>query len=317
MSKADQLGASSSFNAAANMRSPRRRLIDDATGEESPAAGASSATAEPPRMMPIGELAHNPFNPRADLGDLQETADSLLERGQIQPVTVITRAAFLAAHPDQDAVLGQAPYVVLDGNRRLGAARLAGLEELRVDVNDDLASSAADILESALVANLHRADLTPMEEARTLDDLVKVHGSQRQVARRIGKSNAWVSQRLALLELEPALQEELAAGELKVEDARRIGKLPAEQQHNAARQAKQARQIPAPRSRRKRPDTPAEPGPEAASAPNASVHGVNTRGAQVPAEVDWSDPVALAEVLRRTLSAQQRQQLGELLLRPE
>ena len=95
MSKADQLGSSSSFAAAASpRRSTRGNLIAAATGEAPAPAEARTAR--------LADLAHNPFNPRQELGDLQETADSLLERGQIQPVTVVTRQAFLGAHPGQD-----------------------------------------------------------------------------------------------------------------------------------------------------------------------------------------------------------------------
>ncbi|WP_314416186.1 ParB/RepB/Spo0J family partition protein [Streptomyces kroppenstedtii] len=184
----------------------------------------------PPASVELKLLAHNPFNPREELTNVQETADSLQAKGQIQPVTVARRAAFLTAHPGQEKTLGEAEYVVIDGNRRLAAARLANLEELRIDVNDDLAASAADILESALIANIHREDVPPMDQAKAIQGLVKVHGSQGEVARRLGKTPAWVSQRMALLELTPELQKQVEAGELKVKPARRIGRLPKEEQ---------------------------------------------------------------------------------------
>ncbi|MCZ9336300.1 hypothetical protein NGM37_00760, partial [Streptomyces sp. TRM76130] len=68
--------------------------------------------------------------------------------------------------------------MVIDGNRRLKAAALAGLAELRIDVNDELAASAADILESALIANVHRVDVPPLDQAKAIQQLVEVHGSQ-------------------------------------------------------------------------------------------------------------------------------------------
>lgn len=184
----------------------------------------------PPASVELKLLAHNPFNPREELTNVQETADSLQAKGQIQPVTVARRAAFLTAHPGQEETLGEAEYVVIDGNRRLAAARLANLEELRIDVNDDLAASAADILESALIANIHREDVPPMDQAKAIQGLVKVHGSQGEVARRLGKTPAWVSQRMALLELTPELQKQVETGELKVKPARRIGRLSKEEQ---------------------------------------------------------------------------------------
>lgn len=293
MSKADQLGDSPSFTAATRSRSTRGRLIADATGDQPP---PPETRTEPPRTIALSDLAHNPFNPRIDLGELQETADSLLEKGQIQPITVITRQVFLQAHPGNEAKLGSASYVVLDGNRRLAAATLAGLDDLRVDVNDSLASSAADILESALIANLHREDLTPLEEAQTLAKLVEVYGSQRQVARRIGKTHVWVGQRLALLELNPELQEELKAGKLTVEDARKIGKLPQQQQNTAAHEAKTVRKARPPRRR------------------GRGGNGVTTSPNDLSL-LDWTDPNSIATALRERLSPEQRKILAELLLR--
>ncbi|MGC4986658.1 ParB/RepB/Spo0J family partition protein [Streptomyces sp. DT193] len=227
----------------------------------------------PPAKVELALLAHNPFNPREELTNLEETAESLRAKGQIQPVTVARRAAFLTAHPGQDDALGEAEYVVIDGNRRLAAAHLAGLAELRIDVNDDLASSAADILESALIANIHREDVAPLDQAKAIQELVKVHGSQGQVAKRLGKTPAWVSQRLALLELTPDLQEKVETGELKVEPARRIGRLPKEQQ--AAEAQKTIDVAKTPRQRR--------PKPEEESAPAPIVNAVNTPAPQTEA----------------------------------
>ncbi|GAA3061256.1 hypothetical protein GCM10020254_01350 [Streptomyces goshikiensis] len=153
--------------------------------------------------MPIEALAHNPLNLREDLTDLDELAQSLIVRGQLQPLAVATRMAFMEAHPGQTDGLGRAPYVVIDGNRRLAAAQLAGLKTMHIHVNDALAASAADILESALIANVHRVDVAPLDQARAIQELVDVHGSQAQVAKRLGKTPAWVSQRLALLNLTP------------------------------------------------------------------------------------------------------------------
>ncbi|MDK1476843.1 ParB/RepB/Spo0J family partition protein [Streptomyces sp. 549] len=278
MSKADKLKASASFGQARPV-SARRAAIGAATG--APTLGVPAPTAAPLRA-----LAANPFNPRDELTDIEETAASLTERGQIQPVAVVRRSAFLSAHPGRDEDLGEAEYVVIDGNRRLAAAAIAGLEELRIDVNDALASSAADMLESALIANVHRVDVPPLDQARALQQLVDVHGSQGKVAKRLGKTPAWVSQRLALLGLTPELQDKVEAGELKVEPARRLGRLPKEQQAAAAEETINA--VKPPRQRTRRPlsggtdaqtvnavNTP-EPGPEAEAAPTETVNGVNT-----------------------------------------
>ncbi|MEU9255501.1 ParB/RepB/Spo0J family partition protein [Streptomyces sp. NPDC048270] len=229
-SKADKLGVSASFARAQPVGvSSRRAAIAEATG-------APTSGVVPPSEVPIEALAHNPFNLREDLTEIDELAQSLIARGQLQPLAVATRMAFMEAHPGATDGLGRAPYVVIDGNRRLAAAQLAGLKTLHIHVNDALSASAADILESALIANVHRVDVAPMDQARALQELVDVHGSQAQVAKRLGKTAAWVSQRLTLLNLTPTLQEKVETGELKVEPARRIGRLPQEAQEAAAEQ---------------------------------------------------------------------------------
>lgn len=221
----------------------------------------------PPATVELRHLAHNPFNPREELTEIDETAASLREKGQIQPVTVVTRAAFLTAHPGQEEDLGEVDYVVIDGNRRLAAARLAGLDELRIDVNDALAATAADILESALIANVHRVDVAPLDQAKALEELARVHGSQRKVAKRLGKTPAWVSQRLALLELTDELQDKVESGTLKVEPARRIGRLPKEQQAAEAEKVITAAK------------TPRQRAPRRQSGEDQTVNAVNTLGA--------------------------------------
>ncbi|MGI5450734.1 ParB/RepB/Spo0J family partition protein [Streptomyces sp. CA-243310] len=263
MSKADKLGVSASFARAQPAGvSSRRAAIAEATG-------APTSGVVPPSEVPIEALAHNPFNLREDLTELDELAQSLVSRGQLQPLAVATRMAFMEAHPGQTDGLGRAPYVVIDGNRRLAAAQLAGLKTMHIHVNDALSASAADILESALIANVHRVDVAPMDQARALQELVDVHGSQAQVARRLGKTPAWVSQRLTLLNLTPTLQEKVETGELKVEPARRIGRLPQEEQAAAASDAAGAVNPPRQRTR-------------ATPAPVNGVNGVNAVNAVKP-----------------------------------
>ncbi|KOU29057.1 hypothetical protein ADK52_06490 [Streptomyces sp. WM6372] len=281
MSKADKLGVSASFARAQPVGvSPRRAAIAEATG--APTSGMVA-----PSEVPIEALAHNPFNLREDLTELDELAQSLISRGQLQPLAVATRMAFMEAHPGQTDGLGRAPYVVIDGNRRLAAAQLAGLKTMHIHVNDALSASAADILESALIANVHRVDVAPMDQARALQELVDVHGSQAQVAKRLGKTAAWVSQRLTLLNLTPALQEKVDTGELKVEPARRIGRLPQERQEAAADET-----LNAPNPPRQRTHTPpptvngvnAVNTPAPAPAPTPAPPTVNAVNAPTPAQ---------------------------------
>jgi ParB family transcriptional regulator, chromosome partitioning protein len=235
----------------------------------------------PPAAVELRLLAHNPFNPRDELTEIEETAASLREKGQIQPVAVVRRTAFLAAHPGHDEQLGEAEYVVVDGNRRLAAAAVAGLEELRIDVNDDLAASAADLLEGALIANVHRVDVPPLDQARAIQELVQVHGSQGKVAKRLGKTPAWVSQRLALLELTPDLQSKVERGELKVEPARRIGRLPKDEQAAAAEETINA--VSTPRQRSSRRPVADGPAPQTVNAVNGPRVASDPDGSERPA----------------------------------
>ncbi|MEE1821210.1 ParB/RepB/Spo0J family partition protein [Streptomyces sp. BE20] len=198
---------------------------------------------------PVSAIVFNPLNPRRTIDDetIAELAESL-SRQQIVPVTVVSRGAFLDAHPGQVDAIGEADFVALDGNRRLLAAQRAGLETLRVDLNDDLVSTAADMVEAALIANAHREDVSPLEEAQAIEQLLSTvyDGNQAAVARKLGKSKAWVGQRLALLHLSTELQEQAGTGELGIEDARRIGadaragKLTAAEQLERAEAAKKA-----------------------------------------------------------------------------
>ncbi|OEJ21811.1 hypothetical protein AR457_41015 [Streptomyces agglomeratus] len=301
----------------------------------------------PPAAVELKLLAHNPFNPREELTEIEETAASLREKGQIQPVTVIRRAAFLAAHPGQEEALGEAEYVVIDGNRRLASAGEAGLEELRIDVNDALAATAADILESALIANVHRVDVAPLDQAKALQQLVGVHGSQGQVAKRLGKTPAWVSQRLALLELTPELKQKVESGELKVEPARRIGRMPKDKQVAAAKSVIEAPKTPRQRARATQTDngkqtvnavnTPPEgaggeasssttvnavnsPGTETTASPEgaATVNAVNTSGSSEGADghilVPCSSPEQIVDALAARLSPGDLMAVAELLL---
>ncbi|MET9648587.1 ParB/RepB/Spo0J family partition protein [Streptomyces syringium] len=292
MKASERLGTASSFSGL----SSRRQLINQATGR---------TTARPSSSVPLDQLAHNPFNPRDELLDLDEIIASLQEKGQITALTVVTRDAFLTAHPEQEPKIEDAEWVVLDGNRRLASARHAGLPELRIDVNDALATSATDLLENALVANLHRVDIPPMDEAKVVRDLVKIHGSQGTVAKKLSKSEAWVSQRLALLKLPDDLQEKVEAGELKVKDGRRIGRLPADQQHAEADKA--LNRVKAPRKPRttataNQAPSAAEPAPAADAAPPAiPLNPVKTEVALLPEQSSAPSPDPVANAVERLL----------------
>ncbi|MEU3341991.1 ParB/RepB/Spo0J family partition protein [Streptomyces sp. NPDC006668] len=109
------------------------RLLSADNKQRSPLPGVTQARTDVPP---------DPYNPRATLAAIEEMADSLTGKGVIQPLTVVTMGAFLAAHPEHVSDLVEADCVVVDGNRRLAGAKLAGLDDVPVHVDDPLAGDA-------------------------------------------------------------------------------------------------------------------------------------------------------------------------------
>lgn len=267
MSKADQLGAGR-FGGGTRPVSARRAAIGAVTGV--PTEGVA-----PPTRLPISQISPNPDNPRTTTGDLAELAGSLKEHGQKAAITVMNRDAYIRANPTRAGDLEpDATHVVVDGSSRLAAAHEAGITHLNVMVDDEQGSDGDSILESALVANVHRNDLDPMDEARALQRLLAIHGSQVKLAKRLRKSQGWVSQRLALLNLTPELQ--AAVGEEPVEFLRSVAKLPQDRQEETLHELKAERaRKDADRQASASASTPASPtasapAPEPASAPAAA-----------------------------------------------
>lgn len=232
MSKADQLGAGR-FGGGVRSVSARRQAVAAATGV--PTEGVA-----PPNELPPHRISLNPDNPRSRLGDLTDLAGSLSTHGQKQAVTVMNRDAYIRANPDREADLEpDTTHVVIDGSSRLAAAREAGLTAVKVMVSDDQGSTSEELLESALVANVHRQDLEELDEARALQRLLAIHGSQRALAKRLHRSQGWVSQRLALLNLTPELQARI--GEEPIDLLRAVGNRPREEQEAALEDLKAER----------------------------------------------------------------------------
>ncbi|MDH6229153.1 ParB/RepB/Spo0J family partition protein [Streptomyces sp. MJP52] len=229
-SKAKTLGAGRFGSSAAAPVSARRQAVAAATGV--PTEGVA-----PPTQLPVDRISPNPDNPRSSLGDLGELAGSLKEHGQKQAITVMNRDAYLKANPTKAADLEpNATHVVIDGSSRLAAAREAGLTHIKVWVDDEQGADSEELLESALVANIHRNALPELDEARALQRLLGIHGSQAALAKRLHKSQGWVSQRLALLNLTPELQERI--GEEPIKFLRAVGNKPQEEQAAALEEMK-------------------------------------------------------------------------------
>lgn len=229
MSKAEQLGAGR-FSGGARPVSARRQAVAAATGV--PTDGVA-----PPSALAPDRISLNPDNPRSSLGDLTDLAGSLKTHGQKQAITVMNRDAYIKANPAREGDLERGTsYVVIDGSSRLAAAREAGLATVRVMVSDDQGETSEELLESALVANIHRQDLGELDEARALQRLLAIHGSQSALAKRLHRSQGWVSQRLALLNLTPELQARM--GEEPIDLLRAVGNKPAAEQETALQELK-------------------------------------------------------------------------------
>ncbi|MEU0645986.1 ParB/RepB/Spo0J family partition protein [Streptomyces umbrinus] len=232
MSKANKLGAGR-FGGQTQAVSARRQAVAAATGV--PTEGIA-----PPTELPVHRISLNPDNPRSTLGDLTDLAGSLKTHGQKQAITVMNRDAYVKATPAHEADLEpDTTHVVVDGSSRLAAAREAGLTTLKVMVSDDQGTTSDELLESALVANIHRQDLEELDEARALQRLLSIHGSQRALAKHLHRSQGWVSQRLALLNLTPELQARI--GEEPIDLLRAVGNKPADQQEAALEELKAER----------------------------------------------------------------------------
>lgn len=232
MSKADQLGAGR-FGGGARPVSARRQAVAAATGVPTEAVPA-------PTELPPHRISLNPDNPRSALGNLTDLAGSLKTHGQKQAITVMNRDAYAKANPDRETDLEpDTTHVVIDGSSRLAAAREAGLAAIKVMVSDDQGSTSEELLESALVANIHRQDLEEMDEARALQRLLAIHGSQTALAKRLHRSQGWVSQRLALLNLTPELQARIGVEPINL--LRAVGNKPHNEQEKALEELKAQR----------------------------------------------------------------------------
>lgn len=208
-------------------RGKRTNLADltAAVGEHSPVDMDAEAPTTPPRSVPLSDLTANPRNPREDLGDL--SALSSIADLQLQPVTVVTREAYHALYPD-DGI--ETRYVVVNGCRRLAAAREYGRSELDISINNAVARDRVTLISAAIVENVDREDFDVIEEAKAVQALVEECGRADHAAERLHRTGAWVSQRLALLRLAPELQTALRRGELAIREARNLARVPLEEQ---------------------------------------------------------------------------------------
>lgn len=178
-------------------------------GENTPAATAP-ATERQARTLPIGQISPAPFQPRRRFDDeaLHALADSIRENGILQPILVRPRPG----HP--------ADYEIVAGERRWRAAQIAQLHDVPVQIRE---LSDREALEIALVENVQRQDLSPLEEAEGYRRLLDEFGNtQDDLARRVGKSRSHITNSIRLLGLPETVRKHLEEDKLTAGHARAL-----------------------------------------------------------------------------------------------
>ncbi|ANN69254.1 ParB/RepB/Spo0J family partition protein [Bordetella bronchialis] len=191
------------------------RGLDALLGADMPAIetlGKSAPEAKgPPTVLPVSIMRAGKYQPRTrmDEGALNELAESIRTQGIMQPILV---------RPLADGAVGQ--YEIIAGERRFRAAQLAGLKEVPVLVREVPDENAAVM---ALIENIQREDLNPLEEAHGVRRLLDEFGlTHEQAAQAIGRSRSATSNLLRLLNLAPAVQTMLLAGDIDMGHARAL-----------------------------------------------------------------------------------------------
>lgn len=195
------------------------RGLDALLGGDEPAAAGGEALAS----LAIDALQPGRFQPRARIGQeaLAELAESIKAQGVMQPIL---------ARP-----IGAGRYEIVAGERRWRAARMAGLATVPALVRDVPDRNALAI---ALIENLQREDLNPLDEAMGIKRLTEEFGmTHAEAAEAVGRSRAAITNALRLLELAPPVQELLREGKLDMGHARALLALPALRQIDLAREA--------------------------------------------------------------------------------
>jgi ParB family chromosome partitioning protein len=186
-------------------------LLGGAPKSTPPASAAAPGTAVAAgesagiRQVPLKQIRPCPFQPRKQFAEesLQELADSIREQGVVQPLIVRQRGA---------------EFELIAGERRWRAAQRVGLSEVPVVVRE---VDDRSVLELALIENLQRENLNPLEEAQGFAQLIEQFQlTQEEAARRVGKSRVAVTNALRLLKLSPEVQEDVRAGRLTVGHAK-------------------------------------------------------------------------------------------------
>ncbi|MHB8376810.1 MAG: ParB/RepB/Spo0J family partition protein [Dehalococcoidia bacterium] len=191
------------------MTSSHRQALGRGLSSLIPKTGEGSSAAE---TVDIDLIVPNPEQPRTHFEPeaLRELADSIREHGVLQPI-VVTQVR---------SEMGISTYQLIAGERRLQAARLAGVTRMPVVVRE---AAGAGLLEMALVENLQRQDLNPLEEAAAFKRLADDFGmTQERIAQRVGRSRTRVANTIRLLTLEEDIRASLTSGQITEGHARAL-----------------------------------------------------------------------------------------------
>lgn len=172
-------------------------------------------------MIAVTELDRNPDQPRREFDEasLQALADSIKQAGVLQPLLVVEKSG---------------RYRIVAGERRFRAARMAGLDAVPCIVRD---FTPAEQMEAALIENLQREDLNPIEEAAAMKQFMESCGyTQEQAAKKLGKSRPAVANSLRLLTLPETVRQDVTAGRISAGHARVLAGLEDEKRQVALAQ---------------------------------------------------------------------------------
>ncbi|MCB8746378.1 ParB/RepB/Spo0J family partition protein [Rhodoferax sp. U2-2l] len=215
--------------------------VDDLLGPDG--ASASVANSGQPSTLLLSDMVPGQYQPRThmDEGALYELAESIKAQGIMQPI-LVRRLSDTTAERKRSELTPEAPsggagrplYEIIAGERRFRAAKLAGLDSVPVLVRDVPDASAAAM---ALIENMQREDLNPLEEAQGLQRLIKEFGlTHETAAQAVGRSRSAASNLLRLLNLAEPVQTMLMAGDVDMGHARALLGLDKAMQITAASQ---------------------------------------------------------------------------------
>ena len=186
---------------------------------------SSSNVTDGQTRAPIGSISANPAQPRQefDQDQLEELASSIREHGILQPLLV---------RPNDSG-----GYELIAGERRWRAAGLAGMQMVPIVVQEDAGDDEHESLTLALVENVQRTDLNPIELARAFDQLADAGWTQQRIATQVGKSRASVANLVRLLQLPDSVQALVAAGSLSEGHGRALLPAPMSERPSLAERA--------------------------------------------------------------------------------